>query len=143
MPEKFIIIDRDTPMFLPPDLRDWVPEGHLVHFVLEVVNSLELSSFTTNVRGTGSAQYPPSMMLALLVYCYATGRFSSREIEQASYYDVAVRYLCAQTHPDHDTICTFRRCNRQAFEKFFVHVLEVAAESKVLKKFGTISVDGT
>jgi len=143
MPENFINIDRDTPMFLPPDLRDWVPEGHLVHFVLEVVNSLELSSFTTNVRGTGSAQYPPSMMLALLVYCYATGRFSSREIEQASYYDVAVRYLCAQTHPDHDTICTFRRRNRQAFEKFFVHVLEVAAESKVLKKVGTISVDGT
>ena len=143
MPENFINIDRDTPMFLPPDLRDWVPEGHMVHFVLEVVNSLDLSSFTTNVRGTGSAQYPPSMMLALLVYCYATGRFSSREIEQASYYDVAVRYLCAQTHPDHDTICTFRRRNREAFEKFFVHVLEVAAESKVLKKVGTISVDGT
>jgi transposase len=143
MPENFINIDRDTPMFLPPDLRDWVPEGHMVHFVLEVVNSLELSSFTTNVRGTGSAQYPPSMMLALLVYCYATGRFSSREIEQASYYDVAVRYLCAQTHPDHDTICTFRRRNREAFEKFFVHVLEVAAESKVLKKVGTVSVDGT
>jgi transposase len=143
MPEKFINIDRDTPMFLPPDLRDWVPEGHLVHFVLEVVNSLELSSFTTNVRGTGSAQYPPSMMLSLLVYSYTTGRFSSREIEQASYYDVAVRYLCAQTHPDHDTICTFRRRNREAFEKFFVHVLEVAAESKVLKKVGTISVDGT
>ena len=80
MPENFINIDRDTPMFLPPDLRDWVPEGHMVHFVLEVVNSLDLSSFTTNVRGTGSAQYPPSMMLALLVYCYATGRFSSREI---------------------------------------------------------------
>ena len=115
----------------------------MVHFVLEVVNSLELSSFTTNVHGTGSAQYPPSMMLALLVYCYATGRFGSREIEQASYYDVAVRYLCAQTHPDHDTICTFRRRNREAFEKFFVHVLEVAVESKVLKKVGTISVDGT
>jgi len=130
-------------MFLPPDLRDWVPEGHLVHFVLEVVNSLELSSFATNVRGTGSAQYPPSMMLALLVYCYATGRFSSREIEQAGYYDVAVRYLCAQTHPDHDTICAFRRRNREAFEKFFVHVLEVAAESGVLKKVGTVSVDGT
>ena len=143
MPENFINIDRDTPMFLPPDLRDWVPEGHMVHFVLEVVNSLELSSFATNVRGTGSAQYPPSMMLALLVYCYATGRFSSREIEQASYYDVAVRYLCAQTHPDHDTICTFRRRNREAFEKFFVHVLEVAAESRVLKKVGTVSVDGT
>lgn len=130
-------------MFLPPDLRDWVSEDHLAHFVLEVVESMDLSSFQINWRGTGSAQYPPSMMLALLVYCYATGRFSSREIEIASHYDVAVRYICANTHPDHDTICTFRRRNREAFEKFFTHVLEVAVESKVMKKVGTISVDGT
>lgn len=130
-------------MLLPVDMRDWLPEDHLVHFIIETVESLDTSAFRINVRGTGHAQYPPSMMLALLTYCYATGRFSSREIEQASYFDVAVRYVCAQTHPDHDTICTFRRVNRAAFEKFFVHVLEVAAQSKVLKKVGTVSVDGT
>lgn len=130
-------------MLLPPDLRDWLPEGHMVHFILEVVETMDISGFSVNVRGTGSRQYPPSMMLALLVYCYCTGRFSSRAIEEASYCDVAVRYICAGQHPDHDTICTFRRVNREAFEKFFVHVLEVAARSKVMKKVGTVSVDGT
>jgi hypothetical protein len=83
------------------------------------------------------------MLLALLVYCYCTGRFSSRVIEESTYCDVAVRYICAGSHPDHDTICTFRRVNRKAFEKFFVPVLEVAAQSGVMKKVGTVSVDGT
>ena len=143
MVPKFINIDRDTPMLLPPDLRDWLPEDHMVHFILEVVQTMDVSGFSVNVRGTGSNQYPPSMLLALLVYCYCTGRFSSRVIEEASHCDVAVRYICAGTHPDHDTICTFRRVNRKAFEQFFVHVLEVAAQSGVMKKVGTVSVDGT
>ena len=143
MGARFINIDRDTPMLLPPDLRDWLPEDHMVHFILEVVQTIDLSGFSVNARGTGSKQYPPSMLLALLVYCYCTGRFSSRVIEEASYCDVAVRYICVGTHPDHDTICTFRRVNRKAFEQFFVHVLEVAAQSGVMKKVGAISVDGT
>ena len=143
MSEKFVNIDRETPMLLPVDMREWLPEDHLVHFVIEVVGSMDLWAFSVNGRGTGSAQYPPSMLLALLVYCYATGRFSSRVIEQASYYDLAVRYICADTHPDHDTICTFRRRNRKAFERFFTHVLEVAAQSGAMKKVGTVSVDGT
>lgn len=130
-------------MLLPPDMRDWLPEDHMVHFILDVVDRADTSGFSVNVRGTGSRQYPPSMLLALLVYCYSTGRFSSRVIEEASWCDVAVRYICAGTHPDHDTICTFRRVNRKAFEQFFVHVLEVAAQSGVLKKVGTVSVDGT
>ncbi len=143
MGAKFVNIDRDTPMLLPPDMREWLPEDHMVHFILEVVHTMNLSGFSVNVRGAGSKQYPPAMLLALLVYCYCTGRFSSRVIEEASYCDVAVRYICAGTHPDHDTICTFRRVNRKAFEKFFVHVLEVAAHSGVMKKIGTVSVDGT
>ncbi|MGB0258254.1 MAG: IS1182 family transposase [Coraliomargarita sp.] len=143
MGPKFINIDRDTPMLLPEDLRDWLPEDHMVHFIVEVVQSLDTSSFEVNQRGSGSKQYPPRMLLELLIYCYCTGRFSSRVIEQASYSDVAVRYICANTHPDHDTICTFRRRNRKAFEAFFVHVLEVAAQSEVLRKVGTVSVDGT
>lgn len=130
-------------MLLPPDMRDWLPQDHMVHFILDVVDRADTSGFSVNVRGTGSKQYPPSMLLALLVYCYSTGRFSSRVIEEASWCDVAVRYICAGTHPDHDTICTFRRVNRKAFEQFFVHVLEVAAQSGVLKKVGTVSVDGT
>ena len=143
MGAKFVNIDRDTPMLLPPDLRDWLPEDHMVHFILDVVQSMDFSGFSVNQRGTGSRQYPPAVLLALLVYCYCTGRFSSRVIEEATYCDVAVRYICAGSHPDHDTICTFRRVNREAFEKFFVHVLEVAAQSGVMKKVGTVSVDGT
>ena len=143
MSARFVNIDRNTPLLLPPDLRDWLPQDHLVHFVVEVVQSMDCREFKVNERGTGSRQYPPGMMLALLVYCYATGRFSSRMIEAASYEDVAVRYICAGEHPDHDTICTFRRVNREVFERFFVHVLEVAMHSGVLKKVGTVSVDGT
>jgi len=130
-------------MLLPPDLRDWLPEDHLVHFLLDVVETMDTGEFRVNHRGTGNRQYPPSMMLSLLVYCYATGRFSSRMIERASWEDVAVRYLCAGEHPDHETICKFRRENLKVFEKFFVHILEVAAESQALKKVGTVSVDGT
>ena len=115
----------------------------LVHFVLEVVETMDMGEFKVNERGTGNRQYPPSMMLSLLAYCYATGRFSSRMIERASWEDVAVRYLCAGEHPDHETICKFRRENLKAFEKFFVHILEVAAQSQALKKVGTVSVDGT
>jgi transposase len=143
MPARYINIDRATPMLLPPDLREWVPENHLVHFIIETVDSLDLSAFRCNERGTGSAQFPPAMMLSLLIYGYATGRFSSREIERASYEDVAVRYLCAGYHPDHDTLCTFRRQNLQAFSALFVRVLAVANESGVMRKVGTISVDGT
>src|SRR3546814_20539490 len=85
-------------MFLPYDLREWVPCGHIVHFILEAVEQIPTAHFRVNHRGTGSEQYPPTMMLALLIYCYATGRFGSRTIEAASYSDVAVRYLCANHH---------------------------------------------
>ena len=124
-------------------MRDWVPERHMVHFILEAIEKLDLSCFRLNWRGTGSEQYPPSMMLALLVYCYATGRFGSRRIEEATYSDVIVRYICANHHPDHDTICAFRRKNDELFKEMFVKVLAMASELGVLKKVGTISVDGT
>jgi len=87
-------------------------------------------------------QFPPHMMLAPLIYCDANGIFSSRKIERAAYRDVAVRYLTAGTHPDHDTICQFRRENLEAFRESFVDVLELARELKLLK-LGTVSVDGT
>ena len=95
MSARFVNLDRQTPMFLPCDLREWVPAGHVVHFILEAVELLPLSHFHVNHRGTGDAQYPPAMMLALLIYCYATGRFGSRTIEAATHSDVAVRFFCA------------------------------------------------
>lgn len=123
-------------------MREWVPQDDLVHFVLEAVSGLDLSTFHVNWRGCGSEQYPPTMMLGLLIYCYANGIFSSRRIERATYRDIGVRYLTADTHPDHDTICTFRRNNFEAIHTCFVRVLELARELKLLK-VGTVSVDGT
>ena len=102
-------VDRDQRLLLPPDMREWIPKDDLVHFVIEAVEKMDLRSFKLNTRGTGSPQYPPHMMLSLLIYCYANGIFSSRRIERATHRDIAVRYLTGDTHPDHDTICAFRR----------------------------------
>jgi transposase len=142
MAARFVNVDRQTPMFLPCDLREWLPADHLVHLILDAVEQIPSSHFRVNHRGTGSEQYPPTMMLALLIYCYATGRFGSRTIEAATHSDVAVRFLCANTHPDHDSICTFRRENQAAFEAAFVTVLQLAHQLR-LTRVGTVSVDGT
>jgi transposase len=140
--ERLVNVDRETPMLLPVDMRDWVPENDLVHFVVAAVDGMDLSSVRVNSRGTGSKQYPPSMMLALLIYCYANGVFSSRRIQRATYRDIAVRYLTGDTHPDHDTICAFRRDNAELVREAFKHVLRLAREMKLLK-VGTVAVDGT
>lgn len=142
MATRFVNLDRQTPMLLPYDLREWVPEGHIVHFILEAVEDIPTAHFSVNQRGTGSEQYPPSMMLALLIYCYVTGRFGSRTIEAASYSDVAVRYLCANHHPDHASICAFRTANQAAFDAAFVTVLQMGHHLK-LTKVGAVSVDGS
>lgn len=142
MSSRFINIDRQTPMFLPRDLREWVPAGHIVHFILEAVEQVPTTAFKVNHRGSGSAQYPPSLMLALLIYSYATGRFGSRTIEAATHSDVAVRYLCADHHPDHASICAFRTANKAAFEAAFVSVLQLAQHLR-LTQLGTVSLDGT
>ena len=140
--QNFVQADRNQPYLLPPDLREWLPEDDLAHFVVEAVERVPLGDFVVNTRGTGSAQYHPRMMLALLVYCYANGIFSSRRIERASYRDIGVRYVTANTHPDHDTICKFRRENPAAVQSGFVEVLLLAKELKLLT-VGRVSVDGT
>jgi transposase len=144
MATRFVPIDRDTPLLLPANLRDWVPADHLVHFIVDAVAALELRQVKVNERGTGSEQYPPTMMLALLIYSYATGTFGSRRIEQSTYDSVPTRLLTADTHPDHDTICTFRRENKALLTESFVQVLQLAQRLKVLQ-FGqiTVAVDGT
>lgn len=144
MPARFINIDHNTPLLLPPDLRDWIAPDHMVHFIMDAVAALDLSVAHVNERGTGRAQYPPSMMLGLLIYCYATGTFSSRRIEALTYENVAVRYLTADTHPDHDSICKFRRDNKVLLGGVFHQVLEMAARAQVLKVGDlTVAVDGT
>ena len=139
---KFMEAHRDQPFLLPPDLRDWVPEDDLAHFVLEAVERVPMESFVVNERGTGSAQYPPRLMLALVVYSYANGIFGSRRIERATYRDIGVRYVSANLHPDHDTICSFRRKNLEAIASAFEQVLLIARELKLLR-VGMVSVDGT
>ena len=114
----------------------------MAHFVLEAVERVELSHFKVNERGPGAAQYHPRMMLALLIYCYANGIFSSRRIERATHRDIGVRYVAANTHPDHDTICKFRRENSEAISESFLQVLLLARELKLLR-VGMVSVDGT
>lgn len=144
MAAKFVSIDHDSPLLIPPDLRDWLPNEHMVHFIMDAIKALDLSSARINIHGTGSAQYPPSMMLGLLIYSYSTGTFSSRRIETLTYENVAVRFLCADTHPDHDSICKFRRENKELLSSCFHQVLELAANAQVLKVGDiTVAIDGT
>ena len=144
MSSRFVTVDRETPMLFPPDLKDWVKKDSLAHYIIDAVDTINIHSFSINQRGSGDAQYSPQMMLCLLIYCYATGRFSSRMIEEATYNDVAARYICGgDHHPDHDTICTFRRKNGAAIKEAFVKVLMLAKETGIIKKVGGISIDGT
>jgi transposase len=134
--------DRNTAFLLPPSVDEWLPEDHLARFVVDIVDQLELSAMTHQYRGAGSAAYHPSILLALLIYGYATGSYSSRRIEQATYDSLAFRYIAANTHPDHDTLCTFRKRFRKEIESLFVQVLGIAREMKLLK-LGTVALDGT
>ena len=100
MSDPFKPVDRDTPYLLPPSLQDWLPQEHLARFVVEIVDRLDLSELERAYRGRGKTPYHPSVMVALLFYGYATGVFSSRKLEQATYDSVSFRYITANTHPD-------------------------------------------
>jgi transposase len=139
---NFRPIDRDTGFLLPPSVDEWLPEKHLARFVVEVIDGLDLRAMSGSYRGSGSASYHPSLLLGILVYGYATGVFSSRKLERASYDSVAFRFVAANEHPDHDTIATFRRRFVKEIEGLFVQVLLLAREMGVLK-LGTVALDGT
>jgi transposase len=139
---NFRMIDRETKYLLPPSVDEWLPEKHLARFIGEVIDGLDLGRMSGAYRGSGSASYHPGMLLGILVYGYATGIFSSRKLERATYDSVAFRFLAANDHPDHDTIATFRRRFLKEIEKLFVDVLKLAREMGVLQ-MGTIGLDGT
>jgi transposase len=139
---NFIPFNRDQAFLLPPDLKAWLPEDDLAHFVVAAVERVALGLFEVPARTGGKPQYHPRLMLALLIYCYANGIFSSRRIERASHRDIGVRFVVANLHPDHDTIAVFRRSNKAAFEAAFLQVLLLARESGLLH-LGTVSIDGT
>ena len=142
MGERFKIIDRDTEYLFPPSVQEWLPEDHLARFVVEIVDGLNLERLNASFRGSGSEAFPPSMMVALLFYGYATGVFSSRKLERSTYDSVAFRYIAANTHPDHDTIASFRRRFLDELGPAFAQILQIAHSMKVWK-LGTISLDGT
>ena len=139
---NFRPIDRETGFLLPPSVDEWLPERHLARFVVEVIDGLDLRAMSGDYRGSGSKSYHPSMLLGLLVYGYATGVFSSRKLERATYDCVAFRFIAANDHPDHDTIAAFRRRFLKEIEALFVQVLLLAREMGVLK-MGTVALDGT
>src|SRR5436189_3593394 len=138
----FRAIDGETGFLLPPSLVAWLPERHLARFVVEVIDGLDLSAMVGSYRGSGSASYHPATLLSVLIYGYATGVFSSRKLERATYDSVAFRFIAANDHPDHDTIATFRRRFLKEIEALFVEILELAREMGVLK-MGTVALDGT
>jgi transposase len=135
-------IDRDTDYLLPPSVQEWLPEAHLARYVVDVVEGLDLSELERAYAGRGSEAYHPATLLSLLIYGYATGTFSSRKIERATYDSLAFRYIACNRHPDHDTLATFRKRFGQEFQSAFVQVLQVARENQ-LSRFGTVSLDGT
>src|SRR4028119_696997 len=139
---NFRPIDRDTAFLLPPSVDEWLPERHLARFVVEVIEGLDLSAMRKSYRGTGSASYHPKLLLGILVYGYATGVFSSRKLERATYDSVAFRFIAANQHPDHDSIAAFRRRLVPQIEALFVQVLLLAREMGVLQ-MGTVALDGT
>jgi len=139
---NFRPIDRQTGFLLPPSVDDWLPQKHLARFVVELIDGLDLSAMSGVYRGSGSASYHPRLLLGILVYGYATGVFSSRKLERATYDSVAFRFIAANDHPDHDTIASFRRRFLKEIEGLFVQLLLLAREMGLLK-MGTVALDGT
>lgn len=139
---RFRPFDRSTPHLFPATIDDWLPENHLARFIVEVVDSSDLKRLENTYAGKGSAAYHPAMLLALLIYGYATGVFSSRKIENATHDSIAFRFISAGSHPDHDTLAHFRRRFLPELSELFVQVLMIAKEMQLLK-LGKVSLDGT
>jgi transposase len=142
MASSFIPIDRNCPIELPASLEGCLREDHLARFVVEVVEQLDLSAIEQVYSGRGSPVYPPKLMVALLFYGCATGMFSSRKLEQASYESVPFIYIAGGLHPDHDSINSFRKRFLVQLEELFVQILLIAHGLGVLK-LGDIFIDGS
>ncbi len=142
MSRTFKTVDYDAALDLTVRLGDCLPPDHLARFVVNSVALLDLSALYARYGSRGGEPYAPEVLLALLLYGYATGMFSSRKIERATYESVPFRFIAGNRHPDHDTIATFRATFLPALKGLFVQVLLLAQEAGVLT-LGTISLDGT
>jgi transposase len=144
MPQNFLACDRDQDLLMPPSLREWLPEDHFAWFVLAAVDKMDLSGFYAAYRadGHGRAAHDPQMMVALLLYAYAQGERSSRQVERALHDDVAYRVIAANQAPDHATIARFRQRHEQAIAALFGEVLTLCAEAGLAKPT-LLAVDST
>src|SRR5215469_10309893 len=144
MPQNFLFPQRDQPLLMPADMREWLPEDDLVYVVLDAVAALDLGGFRRRYRadGHGRAAFDPEMMVALLLYAYCQGERSSRVIEKRCVRDVGYRVICGGLRPDHATIARFRTKHETALGGLFSQVLRLlAAEGMV--SLGLLSLDGT
>ena len=144
MAQNFLTCDREQSFLLPPDLRDWLPEDHLAWFVVDAVGVMDLSGFYAAYRedGLGRAAYEPSMMVALILYCWSRGMRSSRRIERACLEDVACRVIAANQRPDHATVARFIERHQGALAGLFGEVLVLCADAG-LATVGVVAIDGT
>ena len=141
---NFVACDREQEFLLPPSLREWLPDGHLAWFLIDAVEEMRLDAFLTEYRadGWGRAAYDPRMMVTLLLYAYAIGERSSRQIERRCREDVAFRVISANVVPDHATIARFRERHEQALGELFVEVLRLCAAAGLVR-VGVVAIDGT
>jgi transposase len=144
MAQNFLSCDRDQDFLMPPSVREWLPVGHLAWYLLEVVERLDLEAFCGVYRADGSGRpaHDPQMMVALLLYAYAVGERSSRQIERRCVEDVAFRVIAANRAPDHTTIARFRQRHAERLAELFVQVLALCARAGMVR-VGTVAVDGT
>src|SRR3954454_19262257 len=144
MGQRFVACDREQSFLMPPDVREWLPPGHLAWFVIDAVAEMDLAEFFAAYRVDGRSRppYDPAMMVGLLLYAYARGIPSSRVIERACEEDVAFRVLAAQQRPDHATIARFVERHQDALAGVFGEVLTLCARSGLVQ-VGVIAVDGT
>jgi transposase len=141
---NFLACDRDQELLLPPSLREWLPDDHLAWFLIDAVAEIDLSAFLADYRadGWGRAAYDPQMMVTLLLYAYAIGERSSRQIERRCREDVAFRVITANAAPDHATVARFRERHERALAELFVGVLRLCAEAGLVR-VGAVAIDGT
>jgi transposase len=144
MAQNFLSCDREQALLLPASVAEWVPEGHLARFVVDVVERLDLTAFYGAYRADGSGRpaHDPAMMVALVLYNYAVGVRSSRAIERRCVEDVACRFIAANRAPDHVTINRFRGRHQQALSGLFGEVLALCARAGMVRA-GTVAVDST
>ena len=144
MGKRFRTDHLDQALLLPPSLHDWLPEGHLARFLADVIGELDLGLIYRSYKGDGRglAAYQPAMLVRVLLYGYCVGVVSSRKMERATHEDVAFRYLSGDTHPDHDTLASFRKRHLEALAGLFVQALQLCQKAGLVK-LGHVAIDGT